>query len=263
MKRTTSILIAGLFIPAAGNGGRIEGEVGTPMQPNAPYRVHDGSRPLPPMVTTAGAVKVAPPSDATVLFDGGKLDAWTTAGGDPVWEVRDGVIVATAGGDIQTRDEFGAVQLHLEWRVPAGYQVSDQGGNSGVFMMGRYEIQILESHGTVTYADGQAAALYGQQPPLANATAPQGEWQSYDIIFVPPVYHDGALQTPAIATVIHNGVIVQHAEPFLGTTRFREVACYPAEHPEQGPIRLQYHDDPVEFRNLWVRPLGRRDQRAD
>ncbi len=207
----------------------------------------------------AGAVEVKPPSDAKVLFDGSNLDAWTTDGGEAGWEIRDGVMVAR-DKDLHSKESFGAVQLHIEWKIPAGRKVGGQGGgNSGVFLMNLYEVQMLQSHGNPTYPDGQAAALYGQRPPLANATLPQGEWQSYDIAFEPPVYEDGKLKTPAMVTVIHNGVVVQHGEHFQGPTQHRTLASYPDTHPETGPLRLQWHGDPIEFRNIWVRPLGQRD----
>ena len=166
------------------------------------------------------------------------------------------------GTDLVTKDEFGAVQLHFEWKIPAGRKVNGQGGgNSGCFLMGKYEIQVLQSNGNKTYPDGQAASLYGQQPPIVNATSPQGEWNSYDITFEPPVYEDGKLKAPAMVTVVHNGVVVQHREAFSGPSGHKKLSEYPAEHPETGPIRLQFHGDPVEYRNFWVRPLGQRDQK--
>ena len=236
----------------------VKGEEGTPKLPDSPYHVHDGKRPQPPVVQTGGVLAVKPPSDARVLFDGSSLDAWTTNGGPPAFKVRDGVMVAD-GKNIQTKDSFGAVQLHFEWRLPAGRPVEGQkGGNSGVFFMGMYEVQVLQSHGNPTYADGTAGALYGQKPPLANATAPQGEWQSYDIAFEPPVYENGKVVKPARATVIHNGVVVQNGEDFMGPTVWRKLASYPQNHPQTGPIALQFHGDPMEFRNIWVRPIGDR-----
>lgn len=232
----------------------------TPMIPGTNYHVHDGDRPQPRVIETAGAVVVKPPSDATVLFDGSNLDAWEIADGAKTWEVRDGVMVAKSK-DIQTKEEFGAVQMHFEWRLPEGRKVNGQGGgNSGVFFMGLYEVQVLQSHNNKTYPDGQAASLYGQLPPLVNATSPQGEWNSYDIFFEPPVYAEGKVQTPAKVTVIHNGVVVQNAESYLGPTSWKKLGKYPATHPEKGPLRLQFHGDPVEYRNIWVRPLGERDQ---
>lgn len=239
--------------------GEVKGEPGTPQLPDVPYRVHDGSRPQPRKVDPAGPVLVKPPSDAKVLFDGSSLDAWTTNGGAPAFQIKDGVLVAH-GKNIQTKETFGAVQLHLEWRLPAGRPVDGQkGGNSGVFLMDLYEVQILQNHNNPSYADGSAGAMYGQYPPLANATTPQGEWQSYDIAFEPPVYEGEKVVKPAKVTVIHNGVVVQHGESYMGPTVWRRLARYPKTHPETGPISLQFHGDPMEFRNIWVRPLGKRD----
>lgn len=231
-----------------------------PQLPDVPYVVHDGTRPQPPVVTAAGCVSVKAPSDAKVLFDGTSLDAWSAEGGKPTaWKIKDGAMVADKG-DIFTRDTFGPLQLHVEWRIPADRKVDSQsGGNSGVFLMGLYEVQVLQSHGNKTYPDGQAGALYGQKPPLANATTPQGEWQSYDIMFEPPVYEGDKVKAPARVTVIHNGVVVQNAETYLGPTHFRTQPKYPAQHPATGPLKLQFHGDPVEYRNIWVRPLGKRD----
>lgn len=227
-----------------------------PALPGVPYVVHDGTRPQPRVVETGGALSVKPPGDATVLFDGTNTDAWTGN-----WTVReDGVLVAK-DGDIETKESFGAIQLHLEWKVPAGRRVDGQGGgNSGVFLMGRYEIQVLQSHENKTYPDGQAGSIYGQKPPLVNATAPQGEWQSYEILFFPPKYEGETVVEPAVATVIHNGVVVQHGVKLLGPTQHKQLATYPKDHPTTGPIRLQWHGDPIEFRNIWVRPIGAHDE---
>lgn len=230
----------------------------TPIIPGTEYHVHDGDRPQPPVVETAGAVEVKPPSDAIVLFDGTNLDAWTAKEGAAPWEVRDGAMIAKKK-NIQSKEEFGAVQVHFEWRLPADRKVNGQGGgNSGVFFMGMYEVQVLQSHNNQTYPDGQAAALYGQLPPLVNATSPQGEWNSYDISFVPPVYENGTVKTPAKVTVIHNGVVVQNGESYMGPTGWKKLAEYPKTHPDKGPLVLQFHGDPLEYRNFWVRPLGER-----
>lgn len=232
----------------------IKGYPDDPKLPGVSYVVHDPARPQPPVVATAGAISVKPPSDATVLFDGTSLDAWT-----PGWLLRDGVMVA-ANKDIETKQSFGAIQLHFEWRVPAGRKVDGQtGGNSGVFLMGLYEVQVLQSNHNMTYPDGQAGALYGQLPPLVNATAPQGEWQSYDLAFEPPVYENGKVTRPAKLTLFHNGVILQNGETYLGPTEHRKLTTYPATHPATAPLRLQFHGDPIEYRNMWVRPLGKRD----
>lgn len=245
------------FLMIAASCGVMNAEIhGYPDGPKLPggvYSVHDPARPQPPAVQAAGPVLAKPPSDATVLFDGTSLDAWT-----PGWVIKDGAMVAT-GKDIESKQAFGAIQLHFEWRCPAGRKVDGQtGGNSGVFLMGLYEVQVLQSHNNPTYPDGQAGALYGQLPPLVNATLPQGEWQSYDIAFEPPVYEKGKVVKPAKLTVMHNGVFVQHGESYLGPTEHRKLAEYPATHPLTAPIRLQFHGDPMEYRNFWVRPLGSR-----
>jgi len=252
------IWMTGAALMAAGSGMAIEfGEKpDTPQLPGVPYVVHDGTRPQPPTVATAGAVAVRAPEDAKVLFDGSGTDAWNGK-----WEVRDGILVASPG-DLVSKDSFGAIQMHLEWRIPQGREVVGQGGgNSGVFLMGMYEVQILQSHGNKTYPDGQAGSMYGQKPPLVNASAPQGEWQSYDILFHPPEYEGGKVTKPALLTLLHNGVVVQHAQEYLGPTQHKKLASYPKQHPETGPLRLQWHNDPIEFRNIWVRPIGGYDAR--
>ncbi len=239
----------------AGSLSLLAGPKLTPLlPPDEKYHVHDVKRPRPQKVVSQGVVVQAPPADAVVLFDGKSTDAW-----DKAWEVKDGVMIATGGkeaGDIRSKESFGDMQLHIEWRVPAGREVSGQkGANSGVFLMDNFEIQIQESHSNVTYADGQAAAMYGQYPPLVNASTAQGEWQSYDIIFQAPVYDESGLKSPALVTVIHNGVVVQAQRAFLGPTKFRKLGKYPASMPAKAPIRLQWHSDPVEFRNIWARHL--------
>lgn len=261
MRNQTFAIVGGALIGASAISAKEGlGFKDTPIIPGTKYHVHDGDRPQPRIIETGGAVGVKAPSDAKVLFDGGNLDAWTSRKGDPAWEIKDGAMVAH-GSDIMTKDEFGAIQLHFEWRLPAGRKVDGQGGgNSGCFLMGLYEVQVLQSNNNKTYPDGQAGALYGLQPPLVNATSPQGEWNSYDITFEPPVYENGEFKTPAMVTVIHNGVVVQNREAFTGPSGYRKLSEYPAEHPETGPIRLQFHGDPVEYRNFWVRPLGERDQ---
>jgi hypothetical protein len=242
----------------------IHGYPDDPKLPGVPYVVHDPARPQPPVIVPAGPVVVKPPSDAKVLFDGTSLNAWTAPdGGPPTWVIKDGAMIATAK-DLQTKDSFGAVQLHFEWRCPAGRPVDGQGGgNSGAFMMGLYEVQVLQSHNNPTYPDGQAGSLYGQLPPLVNATLPQGEWQSYDVAFEPAVYENGKLTRPAKVTIIHNGIVVQNGESYLGPTQHRKLASYPENLPATGPLRLQFHGDPMEYRNMWIRPLGKRDQATD
>ena len=186
-----------------------------------------------------------------------------TASKNPVkWVVKDGAMESVPGsGYVHTSRGFGDVQLHVEWATPVPARGTSQGrGNSGVFLMGLYEVQVLQSHNNKTYPDGQAGSMYGQLPPLVNATAPQGEWNSYDITFEPPVYEGEKVVKPAKLTIFHNGVCVQNGESYLGPTEHRKLASYPPKHPETAPLKLQYHGDPMEFRNMWIRPLGKRDQ---
>ncbi|MDB6077202.1 MAG: hypothetical protein JWO82_949 [Akkermansiaceae bacterium] len=259
MRITAWTLLAGCL--AAGNVASGNEGFGikpdTPEIPGTPWRVHDGTRPQPPVVQTGGAVSVKAPADAKVLFDGTSTDAWTSDGKPAVWPVKDGSLVASGGSMLTSKEKFGPVQVHVEWKIPAGRKVSGQGGgNTGDFLMGLYEVQILQSNNNPTYPDGTAGALYGQSPPLVNATAPQGEWQSYEILFTPPIYEGGKVKTPAYATVIENGVVVQNHRALIGPTQYRQLASYPETHPETGPIQLQFHGDPVEFRNIWARPIG-------
>jgi len=221
-----------------------------------PWEVHDATRPLPPRVEDAACVTTPAPSDAVVLFDGTNLNAWHTNGNDATWKVAGGV-AEVAGGSITTRDAFADIQLHLEWFVPDS-EDGDQGqarGNSGVFLMGRYEVQILESAGSTTYADGMAASLYGQYPPLVNPGLGTGRWQSYDIVFHAPRFDGDDLVTPATVTVLHNGVLVQDHTAFQGPSRHKQRTSY-EPHDPTGPITIQDHGDPIRFRNIWVRPLA-------
>jgi hypothetical protein len=225
----------------------------TPLIPGTRWRVHDADRPPPPVV--APGREGSPPSDAVVLFDGRDASAWKCGDGPCAWKVEGGAMEVNGTGSIETREHFGDCQLHVEWAAPKVVRGSSQGrGNSGVFLMGRYEVQVLDSFENRTYADGQAAALYGQHPPLVNASRAPGEWQSYDVVFRAPRFEGDALAEPARITVIHNGVVVHDAQAFLGGTRHREVAAY-EPHPAQGPIVLQDHGDPVRFRNIWVRRM--------
>lgn len=224
------------------------------------WRAHDLTRPRPPVVAPGqAAVPVPPPSDAVVLFDGSGVEAWRSRNGGPAgWVVRDGAMEAVPGaGYVYTRRGFGDVQLHIEWAAPSPTKGDGQDrGNSGVFLMGLYEVQVLDSWHNDTYPDGQAASLYGQYPPLVNATRPPGRWQTYDIIFRRPRFGtDGALLRPARATVIHNGIVVQDAVSFKGATTHAHEAVY-RPHVSQLPIQLQDHDHPVRFRNIWVRELS-------
>jgi 3-keto-disaccharide hydrolase len=235
----------------------------TPMLPGGKWHVHDGDRPIPPIVTpgkpgTQDIVGTAP-SDAVVLFDGTNLDHWRNRSNGPAgWTVDNGALVEKPGaGDILSRDEFGDCQLHLEFASPVPPRSRDQGrGNSGVMFFGRYEIQILDSYDNLTYADGQASAIYGQFPPQVNASRPPGQWQTYDIVFTAPRFKtDGMLESPAYLTMLHNGVLVHNHVALLGPMHFRGLPKYQAHGPA-GPLLLQDHGNPVRFRNIWVRRLA-------
>lgn len=219
----------------------------TPLLPDG-FRVHDRLRPLPPVVTPGR--DGGPPSDAVVLFDGTDASGWE---GGP-WRVVDGALEINGTGDLATREEFGDVQLHLEWSAPAPAGESQARSNSGVFLLGRYEVQILDSWGNRSYADGQAAALYGQFPPDVNACRAPGDWQTYDILFLAPRFEGERLVAPARVTVLHNGVLVHHDRAFLGATTHKKLPEY-LPHGSRGAIRLQDHGNPVRFRNIWVRRL--------
>jgi hypothetical protein len=208
-----------------------------------------------PAVVEPGPVG-GPPSDAVVLFDGKDLSKWD---GADKWEVKDGYAIS-GGNDIQTKQGFGDCQLHVEWATPEKVEGDGQGrGNSGVFLMGLYEVQVLDSFNNKTYFDGQAAAIYKQHPPLVNACRKPGEWQTYDIIFEAPRFDaKKKLVRPAYITVLQNGVLVQNHFEIKGTTEWDQAPHYDA-HPAKLPIRLQYHGNPVRFRNIWLRELGPAD----
>ncbi len=212
--------------------------------------------PVPPVVTPGTGT--APPSDAIVLFDGKDLSQWEKGSGEPApWEVGDGAFTVVPGtGGIQTKQGFGDVQLHIEWRSPEVVKGDGQGrGNSGVFFMGRYEVQVLDSYDNHTYPNGQAASVYKQHIPLVNACRKPGEWQTYDIIFTAPKFNEhGRVSHPARVTVIHNGVLVQNNVELWGTTQYIGLPTY-TKHEDKLPLGLQDHGDLVSFRNIWVREL--------
>jgi hypothetical protein len=228
------------------------------------WPIHDMNRPQPKVIAPGTASTAdqpgRPPSDAIVLFDGKDLSRWRADkdGGPAGWKVENGYMEVVKGaGGIHTEQGFGDVQLHIEWRSPTPPHGEGQDrGNSGVFLMGLYELQVLDSYGSQTYPDGQAAALYGQSPPLVNAARPPGEWQTYDVIFHAPRFApDGALVRPARETVLHNGVLVQDNQELTGPTAHKARPPYKA-HAAKLPIGLQDHGHPVRFRNVWVRELG-------
>jgi hypothetical protein len=226
---------------------------------------HDRERPAPAVVDAGTSSSEEqpgkPPSDATVLFDGKDLSQWVAMDGSPTkWILRDGYMECVKGsGYVRTLQNFGDCQLHVEWAAPTPPHGEGQGrGNSGVFFgMGRYEIQVLDSFENKTYADGSAAAIYGQYPPLVNASRPPGHWQTYDIIYTAPRFDaDGKVLSPVHLTVFHNGVLVQNNVELVGPTSWLERAPY-EPHPIKTPIALQDHGNPVRFRNIWIRELGK------
>lgn len=230
--------------------------------------------PVPEVVIPGGEFSVKPPSDAIVLFDGSGLDEWAASRHgfrglsaddaarldesleDAEWRVHDGMFtVAPRSGNIRTRRNFTDIQLYLEWKTPFEHSRPGQGwGNSGVFLQGRYEVQILNSWENPTYVNGQAGSIYKQYPPLVNASRKPGEWQNYNILFTAPRFReDGELKTPARVTVFHNGVLIQNNVEIQGNTVYRGQPSY--DHHGPAPIVLQDHGDEVSFRNIWVREL--------
>jgi hypothetical protein len=241
------------------------GYTDTPMIPGTKWHVHDPERPHPAVVKPgASFTHDAPaPSDAVVLFDGKDFSKWKGRDGDVKWKIENGYMEVTPkSGVIRTKDEFGDFQLHLEFATPTKVEGEGQGrGNNGVNIFGRYEVQILDSYDNVTYADGQAGALYGQFPPRVNASKPPGEWQTYDIIFESARWDDsGKLTRKAAITVIHNGCVLHHRTELHGGTTHRRIIDYNKPHPPKGTIELYEHGNPVRFRNIWIRPLGEYDQ---
>ena len=263
-----STVIFVLFAVAA--LGQELGYTDTPMLPGLPFHVHDPARPHPRAVTPA-ARPGGTPSDAIVLFDGKDLSQWSAARLDPVnpqaraeparWKVGDGYFEVTPRtGDIATREKFGDVQLHIEWASPAEVRGSSQGrGNSGIFLQGRYEVQVLDSYNNPTYADGQAGAIYGQWPPLVNPARAPGEWQAFDIVFEAPRFEGSRLVKPAYLTVFLNGVLLHNRQEAAGPTVHRALAKYVPQ-PAEDSLMLQDHGNPVRYRNIWIRRLRGYDQ---
>ena len=246
-KTAVFLLAAVLLAPAAVSSGQES------------WQIHDPNRPLPPVVSPGPPGPPAPPpSDAVVLFDGKSLAGWTDAKGNPArWKVENGWMEVTAkAGSIQTARGFGDCQLHVEWTAPLPSQGEGQErGNSGVFLMGLYEVQVLDCWDNKTYADGMTAAVYGQFPPLVNACRPPGEWQTYDIVFRRPRFAaDGKLLEPARMTVFHNGLLVHDCARLSGPTAHKARPPYKA-HPDRLPLSLQDHGNPVRYRNIWLREL--------
>ncbi len=223
------------------------------------WMIHDINRPAP-LVVAPGEACGGAPSDAQVLFDGSDLSKWTDRQGEKArWVLGDGYMESVKGsGPIQTKQEFGSCQLHVEFATPEKLTGRGQArGNSGVFLQGQYEVQVLDSYKNKTYPDGQCAALYGRAVPLVDASGKPGQWQSYDIIYHRPTFKDGKVDRKATFTVLHNGVLVQDHVILQGGTGWRgphAISQYEA-HGDKGPIMLQDHGNPVQYRNIWIREL--------
>jgi hypothetical protein len=247
-----------------GGANDVWGFTDTAFNPDTRWRIHDPERPQPPLVTPGETVSIPPPSDAIVLFDGKDLSKWVVRGRDGVespvnWVVRDGYFEA-AGGNLSTRESFGDVQLHAEFAIPADVTGVSQGrGNGGFTFMGRYEIQVLDSYNNRTYADGMMASIYGEHPPMVNASRKPGEWQSIDIVFEAPRFN--GVVSPGYFTIFWNGVIVHNRTQLWGaTTPTMTPHVYTAHDPEL-PLSLQGRAR-VRYRNMWIRRLHGYDQGA-
>lgn len=263
-----AILLAALAASATVRAGEFTNSAGvigykdSPLLPGDKWHVHDPDRPQPAVITPGTfSTQEAPgqaPSDAIVLFDGKDTAQWQDKKGEPsAWKIENGEMISTKGSDLISKQEFGDIQLHLEFCLPtpAG-EVGQKRNNSGVFFMGKFELQILDCYGSKTYPDGQTAALYGQRPPLVNACRAPGQWQTYDVTFTVPHFDkDGNVTQPAYITVFHNGVIVQNHVPYLWPSVHKTLSKY-TPMPATGPLKLQDHNNPVRFRNIWVRPLA-------
>jgi hypothetical protein len=257
----------------SGRGGGANNDLGytdTPLVPGQQWHVHDPARPHPPVVTP-GAKPGDPPSDAIILFDGKDLSHWSPSSISPTsgvtlkpgpapWKMENGYFEVVLGsGDIATKDKFGDVQLHVEFAEPAEIRGNSQNrGNSGIFMQGRYETQVLDGWDNPTYADGQIGAIYGQWPPLANPSRRPGEWQTYDIVFEAPKMNGDTVLKPAYVTVFLNGVLMHNHKEILGPTVHRQAAKYYAQ-PDEDSIDLQNHGTLVRYRNIWARKPGAYD----
>ena len=244
---------------------KVQGDLGyrdTKVLPGQTWKVHDIDRPRPAAVdpgTPSTQERVGrPPSDAVVLFDGKDMSKWQWPARG--WKLENGYLeVVAKGPSLQTKENFGDMQLHVEWTVPPNPpRVGQWRGNSGIILMGRYEVQVLDSYDAATYADGQAASMYGQFPPLVNASRPPGQWQMYDILFEAPKFEGSNMTKPPVVTVLHNGVVVHNHQAFIGQMAHRIHKAFEAHGPE-APLMIQNHDVPVRYRSIWVRKTGSYD----
>jgi hypothetical protein len=210
-----------------------------------------------PKRVTPGVIPGEAPSDALVLFDGKDLNKWSSLDGTPAkWEIKDGIVTVAKGtGDIKTKQTFGDVQLHIEWREPAIIEGEGQGrGNSGIFFQEKYELQVLDSYESPTYSNGQAGSIYKQHMPLVNATRKPNEWQYYDVVYTAPHFgENGTVISSARITVFHNGVVIQNNVSIWGPTQYIGLPVYEAH--GNASLRLQDHGNPVSYRNIWIREL--------
>jgi hypothetical protein len=239
----------------AKDGSGVVGYKDTPVLPWCGYHVHDPDRPVPPKVTpgplSVGKKAGTAPSDAVVLFNGMDLSQWKPSD----WKIENSELIAVSG-ELTTNQAFGDCQLHLEWQTPDPPQghMFDR-GNNGVMLMGLFEIQIYDSYTEKLYPDGQAASVYGQTPPMVNACRKPGQWQTFDIFFFAPVFNEGKLEKEAYVTVLHNGLLAHHNQKIYGPTGHRILPSYDKPIPEKLPLTLSAHNNPVRFRNIWLRPL--------
>jgi len=254
------MVFAAFAVNAASTGSAFYGDA---PDEHHPWAIHDHNRPQPKLVTPGSFSTQEqpgkPPSDAVILFDGTDLSKWEADSGEGVptkWVVKNGAMECVPGsGYIRTKDKIGDCQLHVEWAAPTKVQGESQGrGNSGVFLMGLVEIQVLDNYENPTYADGFAGSMYGVSPALANALRPPGEFQTYDIVFRHPIYKDGKPTDPGYVTVFENGVLVLDHAMIEGETGHMR-RSKPQAFPDAGPLKLQDHGNPVRYRNIWYRPL--------
>jgi hypothetical protein len=269
MACTILLMASRVVAETSGNqtNGAVKPKPSPVMEPAGTWYVHDEKRTQPKVVTPGVSFSQgAPaPSDAEVLFDGHGLAKWESAkGGEAAWSTQDDYFSSARAGGIRTKGKWEDFQLHVEWASPnPPLGTSQSRGNSGILINNMYEIQILDSCRSTTYPDGQASAVYGQSPPLVNASKPPGEWQSYDILFESPRWDKkGEMIKKATVTVLHNGVVTQNHYELVGCTDginqavpYRSASKYPSPHDPEVFIQLQDHNNPVRFRNIWIRPM--------